>query len=315
VSQPTAEIYELYGWRVRSEIRLPAETAKHDSFQVDVRWGRPLEIPPDVQPGRLLAHATFPGGHGYAAVATDDGFSVRFFSAYDFRISRDLRSIDVHRDPHADEDLASILLAGAVLSILLVISGGFVLHASAVEAGGSALALFGGSKAGKSTLAAFLCSRGARLLTDDALRLDLSNGNVRCFRGTGELRLRQPPDEMGVDLAARSAQATSDGRIALRLDGDRPEAAPLGSIIVPKPSAASARSSLRRLGAREAFLELVQHPHILGWQCPDLIRRQFEDLTRIARIIPVFLAELPWAPPFPDALAEDLMATTHAASG
>lgn len=60
----------------------------------------------------------------------------------------------------------------------------------AEEVGGRAVAFIGSSGIGKTTLKALCCAAGARLVTDDVLRVEPRDGEGWCFHGTCTLRLR-----------------------------------------------------------------------------------------------------------------------------
>jgi hypothetical protein len=70
------------------------------------------------------------------------------------------------------------LARGTARLLLRQLSGELGLHGAAVELGGRAVVLVGGSGYGKSTLAAALCARGGRLLADDAVALATADGSV-----------------------------------------------------------------------------------------------------------------------------------------
>lgn len=81
------------------------------------------------------------------------------------------------------------LVLAQVLPLCAVLRGRDVLHASAVAHGGKAIAFLGASGAGKTTLAGRLVARGARLVTDDVLAVDVAKGAVRAHRGAVVLRI------------------------------------------------------------------------------------------------------------------------------
>ena len=81
------------------------------------------------------------------------------------------------------------LVLAQVLPLAAALRGMEILHASAVEMAGQAVAFLGGSGVGKTTLAARIVARGARLVTDDVLAVDVTDGAVRAHRGGAVARV------------------------------------------------------------------------------------------------------------------------------
>jgi hypothetical protein len=81
------------------------------------------------------------------------------------------------------------LVLAQVLPLAAALRGREILHASAVEMAGQAVAFLGSSGVGKTTLAARIVARGARLVTDDVLAVDVANGAVRAHRGGAVARV------------------------------------------------------------------------------------------------------------------------------
>lgn len=81
--------------------------------------------------------------------------------------------IEVSPDPHGDPQALTELLIATALPAVQWLRGHFVLHAAGVILPGhsSAIAICGASGSGKSTAAAALLERGAKLVGDDTLRL------------------------------------------------------------------------------------------------------------------------------------------------
>lgn len=77
-------------------------------------------------------------------------------------------------ETEASSEDVPIFILGTVFGILLHQREQIVLHASAVEVNGKAIAFCGSSGAGKSTLAAALVQRGYRLITDDVCAITWS---------------------------------------------------------------------------------------------------------------------------------------------
>jgi len=81
------------------------------------------------------------------------------------------------------------LVLAQVLPLAAALREMAVLHASAVEIAGRAVAFLGTSGVGKTTLAARIAAHGARLVTDDVLALDVAKDAVRAHRGAAIARI------------------------------------------------------------------------------------------------------------------------------
>jgi hypothetical protein len=78
-------------------------------------------------------------------------------------------------EPDVDEDLLRLYVEGMMMASLLHQRGFFVLHASVVQVGDSAIAFLGHVGAGKSSVAAALHARGCPVVADDNAAIDLSS--------------------------------------------------------------------------------------------------------------------------------------------
>ena len=165
--------YWLHGLEIRSEIQLPEPRTAVDSPDLEILREPSTSIPDESPPGTPVADFEIHSRQWYVATAGDDGFIIRFPGIADFLIDAELSTIRCRPDPKTEEGLLPLLSSGTVLSFLLSLRGECVLHASAVEEGGRAIAVAGVSGAGKSTCAALLCASGARLVTDDVLRVKI----------------------------------------------------------------------------------------------------------------------------------------------
>jgi hypothetical protein len=50
------------------------------------------------------------------------------------------------------------------------------------------------------------------------------------------------------------------------------------------------------------------------WRAPEPIGKLFELTAEIAESLPLYRARIPWGPPFPGGLAEELLATVRGAA-
>src|SRR5437763_1915229 len=71
--------------------------------------------------------------------------------------------------------------------------------------------------------------------------------------------------------------------------------------VVTSPACTTLR--LERLRGPDALFALLCHPKIRGWHAEDVVQRQFQTLGRVAAVVPVYRAEIPWGPAA-DAAAE-----------
>ena len=89
-------------------------------------------------------------------------------------------------------------------------------------------------------------------------------------------------------------------------------AAPLGTqpalvaIVIPRPAPGQRALWVERLSPAQALLALLRSPRVTGLQDEELRRQQFDGLARVARVVPVFEARVPWGPPFAPELAAAL---------
>ncbi|RIQ20482.1 hypothetical protein [Jiangella rhizosphaerae] len=303
----SAERQLLYGLSVASEVPLHQDRAVGVDGEpdVDIRWGDPVALTLEPPAGRVLAHLETDQPYYTFTRTGDGGWMLRFYRTCDFVVAPDARSVRVHVVEGADPGVAGILTAGALLSFLVTIRGHVVLHASAVHLGAGAVAFVGRSGMGKSTMATLMCAAGGALITDDVLRLD-DDGDDRlaCRLGATELRLRKSAAELVEQFAvAPSSRLTSDARDALSVVTAQADRVPLAGIVFPLPDRERQAIELTRMGAMEALITLLRFPRLLGWTDPDILDRQFQQAGEIVERVPVFVAHVPWGPPFSPAIA------------
>lgn len=303
----------LYGLRVHSELPLHQDRRLADAEPADVTIIMGAEIPVSEHPpdGSLLLDLEL-ARRMYCATRHDDGhYTFRCHRVCDFVISPDLATVTVRMMRGGSPELAAVLASGTLLSFILAMQGHAVLHASAVQVNDVVVAFVGMSGMGKSTMAGLMCSSGARLVTDDVLRVDLDDdGPPSCHLGATELRLRKGAEGLFARLAAEPAsRRTQDDRQAVRMVDAQPGRLPLAGIVIPRPhhDGSHTRLSVERLQPLQALLTLIRFPRILGWQDPAVLGRQFDELGAITERVPVFVANMPWGPPFADELPAELL--------
>jgi len=306
----------LYGLRIDSEIPLPqARRAGGDGVaDLEVRWGPAMATDLGRPQGELVAEDAVSETAWYRFVRRPDGsYHLRYASVCDFLVTADLGHAVAHPVAGVDLDLVSTLAAGALPAFVLTLRGDAVLHASAVDVGGRAVAFIGPSGTGKSTIATLCCAQGARLVTDDVLRLAVGQGThddrPRCYLGAAELRLRRSVAELGDSLGEEVAvRRTGDDRDAVTPVAAEEELLPLDVIVIPQPDRDAARPRLTRLDPVPALLALAACPRLPGWTDPASQAAQFQQLAVVAERVPIYVGSVPWGPPFPAGILDALLA-------
>jgi hypothetical protein len=272
--------------------------------------GEPSECPHAPPPGRILAEISEDGFGFWLAEALDhpDAWTLRYAGICEARLDRRRCIITVHRAPEADPGLIPIFVEGNILAHALAADGLLALHASAVEVDGRALAIIGPSGMGKSTLAALLCAADAGLVSDDVLRVDSGDPGPVCFPGTRALRLRPAAASLAGEINATAVDETADGRTKVVPIRRADAPLPLESAIVPEPSREAKTLEVTRLGAIDGLKQLISHPRLVAWQAPEQIGRLFQLTAEVAPRLRIYRARVPWGPPFPRGVAEELLA-------
>ena len=302
-------MYGIHGLRLRSPVALAGFSVASEAYDVDVRWARAKPVTDHAPPGRPVASAALDGTNLYRAAHDDGAWTLRVGGVCDFVIGEGLDVIECRCDPGAEPALVAVLIAGLVVSFLLGLAGHCVLHASAVEVDGVAVALAGGSGSGKSTLAALLCGHGGRLVTDDVLRLGSRPPGIVCVGGSPQLRLRAGAAWALDGLAVRRPTSTTvDGRLAVSPTPSGDAAVPLGAIVLLGLSRVATAVDVRPVTGAASVVALTAVCRVTGWSDPEVLRAQFRALSEIAAGVRVVEAVIPWGPPSPSLLVTELRA-------
>lgn len=290
---------------MRSPIPLVAPVTE-GTPDVEIVEGTRREIPFRRPSDQVVAERVVDGVCWYTFTRVGDTVVGRFFGLADFVVDDDLRRVEYHLEPGADAALVPVLFAGTVVAFLLMARGCLVLHASAVELDGKALAFMGFSGQGKTTVAALACTVGLRLVADDVLPVHVDEAGVWCVPGAIELRLRGRSLEtaFGSDIRSR---VTVDDRWAVRPEVVSAGRLELGWITVPVPDRECQQVAARRLGAAEATFEIIRYQRIEGWRSPVHVRAQLSLAAGVAAMVPVRTVRIPWGPPFPDDLVDQVI--------
>lgn len=168
--------YVAYGLGIRSELPLPELVAGEAAADAVLRLGRVDRVPSEL------------GADGSGFWATADE-ACRFLARVGAFLVRGGCEIIVDPAPGVEERVLRLSVLGPAFALLLHQRGRFVLHASAVESAGGAVAFTGGSGWGKSTLAAALHARGYGIVADDVTAIAVSTECPTVFPGFPQLKL------------------------------------------------------------------------------------------------------------------------------
>lgn len=298
--------YRVHGLVVESEVVLPAVLAEPAEAPIDLTIS--LEHGP---PGREPAEAEL-----LACRAFPQKFRIwRSAAGYRLEAPQGVMVIDASRrgariiaSVETPADTLALLIMGPGLAAVVALSGGLVLHSSAVAINGRATVLAGPSGSGKSTLGALLCQVGYQVMADDAARVERSLRGWVVHQAAVELRLRDGAAALAPVGAART---TTDGRLAIRPPGTGHEVpATLARMLFLVRDGASDLPSLRALGSRDAAVHLLRNLRVGSWRDADVLRAQTRLVADLARSVEAFEVALPLAdapPPGLGARLHDLL--------
>jgi len=310
-SSTETQLYECSGLIISSEVSLPATPLRASKgLDVDLRviLGEEVE-PPFIRPSaELVAELIVNHYLFYTICRVGDGYVARLPRIGDFVIDGDLRRVVCHPVASGQKDMVPIIVSGTIAAFVLAMKGKCVLHGSAVDIGGRAVAFVGASGQGKSTMAAIFCAAGASLVTDDVLPLEFGEGAsandvVFCLKSGHEIRLREKASSLAERIGVGAVRMTPDERHAVAPETSPLKLVPLSAIVLPRPSSEHVDVVARRLPDGEASLALGRCQRIEGWREPEQLRRQFTDIGRVVGSVPVFAVSVPWGPPFGEDLA------------
>lgn len=196
------------------------------------------------------------------------------------------QEIIVEPAPGVEERVLRLFILGPALAVLLHQRGMLVLHASAVEMNGGAVAFLGGAGWGKSTTAAALHARGHNIVADDVLAVQVDAGWPVAFPGFPQLKLwpesvvslGDTPEtlpRLHPDLEKRARRVA--GRFAQ-------EPLPLEQVYVLAEGESHEVEALR---PQEALIELMRHSYAVRLLQFTGASTHFLSCAKLARVVPL----------------------------
>lgn len=233
-------------------------------------------------PADWIEHIVLPDGAVYMKL---DGI-------FEAIVSADGSDVACAQLGDADRRTFEANLLNFVLNAALTLRGEEPLHATVLERDGGAFALLGPSGAGKSTLAAFLISRGARLVTDDMLRLTFADG--RAFAHHGPHRLKLFDEQARLLLPESVADGHFNGVTGKLMvephgdEADRREPRPLSAMFwLGDPPLPSDEVRAERMAGTALARVLLSSAMNIRYHAPDRLARQMRFATQVAETVPV----------------------------
>ena len=218
---------------------------------------------------------------------TGAGYLLRFPGLADFEVSRDGRLVSCR--PTFDAESATIehLYLNQVLPLALSARDLLVVHASAVEIDGGAVAFAAASGRGKSTLAASFSTNGFGFLSDDGLVLRPANGgfdvlpghpSLRLWGDSAETLLGESPSGAGAGTDAPKSRVTAGTRLPFC---GQPR--PLRRVYFLGDGHTRA-ITCERMTPTEALAAWVGHSLLLDLDEPALLARHFDYVAVVANL-------------------------------
>jgi hypothetical protein len=216
---------------------------------------------------------------------SSDGYVLRFPNLADFEIAADSFFVRCTPAPSVPEESVAHLYRNQILPLILSKKGKLVLHGSAVDAAGSAVAFLGASGRGKSTLAASFAVDGCPFLTDDGLVLEPANSAYLVMPGHRSLRLWEDSQDALLPRDTPTAPTVHYTTKCRFVAGSK-----LGFCDQPRPLRAiyllgegkAGDVAIQRINSAPALAGLLQHSFILDVGDRPGIGAHFDRLAKLA---------------------------------
>lgn len=238
--------YRFSGIRITSDLELP-------------EWAVFRQPSAFVEPDVVIATSicTQPPGTRKFRIVSQNEYHLFVPGAGEYRV-RNGRDVSVAQAPDAGAREVRLFLLGSALGALLNQRGVLGLHASVVRTPAGAVAFCGPAGAGKSTLAAWLCTRGCGFVADDLTRFEApDSGGALVYPSTPRLKLwRDAIVEMGLDESTMERDHMRADKFHLAATHDDPRS-PVRLSAIYLLHWAGADVTIEQLHGLAGFRELV----------------------------------------------------------
>ena len=277
--------YFAYGLNISSEIALP-EFISVDSHPVNL-----VDLEITIDRSRAISDLVPPEAINEGAlIQLNTSQALIYVRGTGVFIIENGSHVTIIPDTTSRELLIRFYLVGTIMGVVLYQRKFLVLHASAVNINGGAVAFLGISGEGKSSTAATFVTHGYSIITDDVAPIDLTSNSLIMHPGFPQVKVgAEIAQALGYDYKSLQAVHTFKEKRALQpRKGFSIAPIPLKRIYVLTTAKEFAIAPIR---ASEAVTELARHSrpttlyHSGGaahfFQCANLVKQQ--TIYRLSR--------------------------------
>lgn len=227
---------------------------------------------------------------------TAHGYLLRFPALADFELSGEALEAVCIPAPGTEAHTCEHLYRNQVLPLVLSMQGKLVIHASAVEVGGGAVAFVAESGTGKSTLAAAFATRGHPFLSDDGLVVEARADGYSALPSHPSLRLWEDSRRALVGPCAASGPGlpyTSKRQI---LADDALAFCGQARILKRAYFLGDGRAetvTFERMAAAKATIEWIRYSFLLDLKDPTLLATHFDAVASLTVRVPCYRLDYP----------------------
>jgi hypothetical protein len=287
-------IYRVFGGYLRSPMDLP-ELRKADVDDAPLDWEFELGEAASLEAGVELGREQLLADVSVRLMRLPDGrHALAFDDTGTFVIDAAGKRITWQGSVGAVLELVRADLIGRVLAMAVHVHGLLCLHASGVERVGRAIGFLAPKGYGKTTTALALVERGARLLTDDTLPMDVRTGTA--LPGVHVARLTSEGVSRYASLG-KTRPSLSDKSFLDELPADRiaDQPSPVSALYVLEPLDRAGSTTITRmlLPGPFATMSLVQHSKLGPLLGGPAALEVFDRAAALAATVPVYLLKVP----------------------